>query len=154
MRKTPASFSGYTYLEILVALLVFSVALVPAVEAIQAALHAVRQDARQGADGTERNVTDGQAAINKMERLLAQSPADLKKDIPANPHTPHIPHTPHATLSDAADVVPRCLVYTSWYKPEVEQENARYVDTKTHLLWIKVSIEGSGVSATSLVLVP
>lgn len=143
-----ANSSGYTYVEVLVALLVFSIALVPAVEAIQFALHAVRQDARLGSDGTERNVTDGQAVINKMEGLLAQSADTLAANIPLNRTIPH------ATLSDAANIVPRCLVYTSWYKPEAAQDNDRYVGTKTNLLWIKVAVEGSGVAATTLVLIP
>lgn len=148
MRPTSArSNGGYTYLEILVALLVFSVALVPATEAIQAALRAVRQDTRPAADGTERTVTDGQAVINKMESLLAKDTATLAA-------SPSGRSTSHETLSDAANAAPRCLVYTAWYKPEAEQENDRYVETKTNLLWIKVSVEGSGVSATTLVLVP
>jgi len=134
-------------MEVLVALLVFSIALVPAMESIQASLRAVRQDAKQTATGEERNVTDGQAVINKMEALLAKNPTEISA-------SPAGRTTPHAALSDAVGTEPRCLAYTSWFKPEAGAESDRYVETKTNLLWLKVVVEGSGVSATTLVLIP
>ncbi|MDP2752684.1 MAG: prepilin-type N-terminal cleavage/methylation domain-containing protein [Rhodocyclaceae bacterium] len=142
---------GFTYLEVLVALLVFSIALIPAMESIQNSLRAVRQDAKLNAAGGERNVTDGQAVINKMESLLAMS---MNENFGSLAYLPSGRITAHATLSDALGIEPRCLVYTSWFKPEATLEADRYVTTKTHLLWVKVVLDGSGVSATTLVLIP
>lgn len=140
-----ARTKGYTYLEVLVALLVFAIALVPAMEAMQSSLGGIRQS---GAATTTRDVSDEQAAINKMERLLALDTATLSA-------SPSGVSTAHGTLSDASTTVPRCLVYTSWYKPEEALEADRFVSVSTSkLLWVKVAVEGGGASAVTLVFIP
>lgn len=142
---------GFSYIEALVALVILAVALIPAMEALTGGVQGVRLNVAQGTTaGTERNVSDEEALRNKMEGLLART-HDRNSGGLAN--SPSGTSTAHG-YSDAAGTDPRCLVYTSWYKPEATQAADRFVSTDTGLLWIKVVVEGKATHLETVAFIP
>lgn len=146
-------FRGYTYIEAVVALLVLAVALIPAMDALQVGTIGLRTNVVQGDAGTDRDVSDEEALRNKMESLLALNHKTGSGELAESPSGRS---SAHSGLSDAGGANPRCLVYTSWYKPEANAEADRYVSSSadTRLLWVKVQIEGKDTSLETVAYIP
>lgn len=151
LENLPIKSRGFSYIEALVALIILSVALIPAIDALKVGFSAIRQDVSLDSNGVEINVSDHQALINKMEALRALIHGTSLGQL-AN--SPSGTSTAHGTLSDPLGTEPRCLVYTSWYKPEGITTADRFVSSNTGLLWIKVQISGKDAELVSLAFIP
>lgn len=144
--------SGLTYVEVMVAAVLISIALVPAIDALYTGMHA--------SDVYETSSAEHYAALAKIEELLAEPQSLLvAAAAAAGNHT-----TPSAGYSDAAGSPNRRLVYLALYDtddadgdgdvftvpdPNLDGDNDPYT-SYAGLLWVRVEVESSVTSFESL----
>jgi len=139
--------SGFSYIEVIIAVFILAVAIVPAMEALQSGV--------QGA-GIHQSLTQQHYAVNKrMEETMAESYGELLSaaEVAGNASTP-------TSLSDAAGPVDRVVVYAALYDADVDPftlvdpdndgDGDIYTGDTSNLLWLKVEIENSAVVVESL----
>lgn len=144
--------SGLTYIEVMIAALLISIALVPAIDALYTGTLASNVYTTSSAEHY--------AALAKMEELLAEPQALLITAAAAAGNET----TPSTYYSDAAGIPNRRLVYVALYDaddgdgdgnvftvpdPNLDGDNDPYTGY-TDLLWVRVEVEGSVTSFESL----
>ena len=130
---------GLSYVEVLVAVMILSVALVPALDTLYAALH--------GGPVAESAVQFENRLATRMESLLAEPFGALDAAaLAAGSET-----TP-SSYSDAAGTADRVLVFLSRYGGDDADGNGNPFDgTDAGLLWVSVAIEGTPAQLTTLI---
>ncbi len=139
--------SGFSYLEVIVALFILSIAFVPAMQAIQS-----------GVQGTaiHQQLTQQQyAVISKMETVLADSFDNLLAAAKAAGDA-----TTASSYSDPSGATNRVLVFIALYDADAEPFNISdpnndgdsdvYTGDTANLLWLKVQLENTVLSYESL----
>lgn len=129
---------GFSYIEVLVAGVLISVTLVPALEALQGAV--------TGSELHERVTTQQYHLRNKLEEVLAKSFKEL--DIAAMAAGNHMVASSFSDTSGATD---RRLVYLSKYDGDnVDSDNDAFTGVDDDLLWLRVEIENTPYALETL----
>jgi type II secretory pathway component PulJ len=134
--------SGFSYMELLVATLLITIMLVPALEAMQSGI--------QGSGVHTELARNQYRMISKMEQTLALSFSELlqQADLVADP-TVLIP----APYSDTAGTEFRRLVYLARYDGDNADGNDNpFNGTDEGLLWVRVTIEDSQRSLETVIV--
>jgi type II secretory pathway pseudopilin PulG len=125
--------SGFSYMELLIATLLITIMLVPALEAMQSGI--------QGSGIHTQLAQNQYRMISKMEQTLALPFSELleQADLVADP-TVLIP----APYSDAAGTEFRRLVFLARYDgDDADGDKDPFTGTDASLLWVRVTIENS-----------
>lgn len=129
---------GFSYIEVLVAVVLLAVCLAPALEAL-----------RETVSGTAVGTTATQEhydLVGRMEQVLAQ-PFDL---LDAAALAAGSPTTP-SSYSDPSGSTPRVLVYLSRYDGDnADGDNNPFTGVDPDLLWIQVKVQGTNAVLTTL----
>lgn len=130
----PKRESGFSYFEVIIAALVLTMALIPALDALQVGL--------VGSGVQESYVVAHYRLAGAMEDVLAQpfSALEAEADAVDDPQVP-------TSYSDPAATPNRRLVYLSAYDPDQADP---FVDDPTGLVWVRVEIENTPHAAESL----
>jgi len=134
--------SGFSYMELLIATLLITIMLVPALEAMQSGI--------QGSGIHTQLAQNQYRMISKMEQTLALPFTELlaQADLVANP-TVLIP----APYSDNAGTEFRRLVFLARYDGDNADGNDNPFDgTDAGLLWLRVTIENSPRSLETVIV--
>ncbi|MGI9232622.1 MAG: prepilin-type N-terminal cleavage/methylation domain-containing protein [Woeseiaceae bacterium] len=127
--------SGMTLVEVLVAVLLLAVLLVPA-------LHALHTGFVGTAVHTDHS-RDHYRLVARIETMLAESYGNLESAA-AGPATP-------SSYSDAAGPADRILVYIAPYDADNADSDADpFTGADDGVLWVRVAIEGSVLDLVSL----
>ena len=138
---------GFSYVEVLVALFILSIAIVPAMEALQSGI--------QGTSIHQQTTIQHYALVARMESVMAESYSTLltSAETSSNASTP-------SNLSDPAGQVNRVIVYLSLYDADTDPfivtdantdgDNNSYTGDSSNLLWLKVELENSAYAFESL----
>lgn len=120
--------SGISYAEVLAAVIIIAVTVVPATNALRGAMNTAE--------------TDSEATVNhyrlvgKLEEVLAE-PFTVLSAQAAGPSTP-------TALSDAGGSIDRRLVFVAPYDGDnADADDDPFTGTDPGLLWIRVEIEGT-----------
>lgn len=138
---------GFSFVEVLVAILLIAITIVPAMEAIQAGI--------KGTQVHQSVSTQHYKLQSRMEEMLAQSYGNLltaaqtagSKTVPSS-------------YSDAAGSTDRVIVYLALYDadadpfviadPNTDGDNNIYTGSTSDLLWIRVELEKSAYAYETL----
>ena len=134
--------SGFSYMELLIATLLITIMLVPALEAMQSGI--------QGSGIHTELARNQYRMISKMEETLALPFSELltQADLVADPAV-LIP----APFSDAAGTESRRLVFLARYDgDDVDGDKDPFTGTDTGLLWLRVTIEDSQRSLETVIV--
>lgn len=119
---------GISYVEVLAAVIIIAVAVVPATNAIRGSLDVAEAD--------NQATVDHYRLMSKMEEVLAE-PFAAVAAAAAGP-------TVATAYSDAAGSADRRLVFVAPYDGDnADADNDAFTGGDPDLLWIKVEIEGS-----------
>lgn len=130
--------AGASHIELMVAVALLAIAIVPALEALRTAAI--------GASIHENAVELHYRLIGRMEEVLAESFTALEAEAIAvgDPTTP-------TAYSDAGGTPNRRLVFLSPYDGDNEDEDDEpFTGTDDGLLWVRVEIEGTVLALESL----
>ncbi|MCU7931417.1 MAG: hypothetical protein KZQ90_11500 [Candidatus Thiodiazotropha sp. (ex Codakia rugifera)] len=131
--------AGFSYTEVLVAVFLIAISLVPVLNALQS-----------GIRGSEIHTTEAahrNRLTSRMEEILARPFIELEQEADAVAG----PATIVDTYSDASGTDGRCLVYLSRYDGDnADSDNNPFTDTDDGLLWVKVEIDGTHNAIESL----
>ena len=133
------SCRGFSYVEVLVAMMLLGVCLVPAMEALQPAV--------LGTSISERYVLNQGRVQSRFEEVLAEPYFSLQAaaDVAGAP-------TVATGYSDAPVIEDRLLVYIGAYDGDnTDGDNNPFTDTDADLLWVRVVTETSGHTRECLV---
>ena len=143
-----ADQQGFSYVEVLVAMFILAIAIVPAMDAIQSGL--------QGAGIHETLTRQHYAMIKRMEEVQADSYGNLliSAQTAGNATTP-------GSYSDPAGQTERVLVFLALYDadadpftlvdPDNDGDGDVYTGDTSNLLWLSVALENSAQSMETLV---
>jgi type II secretory pathway pseudopilin PulG len=148
LQAKPRPQHGFAYLEILVALLILAVAIVPAMRAIQSGV--------QGA-GIHAALARQQFALTKrMEEVQAKSFGELLAAAKTAGNA-----TTASSYSDPTGQTERVLVYLALYDadadpftltdPNTDGDSDLYTGSTANLLWLKVQLEKTNLRLETLV---
>ncbi len=129
---------GFSYVEVLVAVVILVVALVPAVDALQTGL--------LGAEVHEVHVVQHYRMLGKLEEVLAQpfGSLDTQALVAGSPSVA-------TTYSDAGGSEYRRLVFLSRYDGDnADSDGDPFTGGDVGLLWVKVEIEGTAHAIETL----
>lgn len=138
---------GFSYVEVLVSLFILSIAIVPAMEALQSGI--------QGTGIHQQTAEQHYALLTRMESVMAESYGTLLATAEAagNPSTP-------SSLSDSEGQTDRLIVYLSLYDADADPftvtdlnndgDNNVYTGDSSNLLWLKVALKNSAYAFESL----
>lgn len=127
--NVPVRQSGLTYVEILVAMLVLVIGLVPAMDAVR---NAVR-----GTSAHEEYVVAQRRIASRLESVLVESFADLD-DAAVAAGGPTVP----TAFSDPVATPERLLVFIAAYDGDnADTDNDPFTGTDDGILWVRVAIE-------------
>ena len=126
--NTPRQQSGISYVEVLAAVIIIAVTVIPATNAIRGSLDV--------ADADKLATVNYYRLISKMEEVLAEPFATVAAAA-AGPSTA-------TAYSDSAGSVDRRLVFIAPYDGDnADADNDPFTGGDPDLLWVKVEIEGS-----------
>lgn len=123
--------AGLTLVEILVSMVLLSILLIPAIQAIQTGV--------AGADVHADVATSHHRIASRLEEVLAEPFADV-----ADAATAAGSATTASSYSDGAGPPARLLVFLSFYDGDnADADNDVFTGTEPDLLWVRVEIEDS-----------
>ncbi len=138
MHKKSKRQTGFSYIEVLIATVLISITLIPALEALHGAIA-----------GSERhkNITTQQYYLqSKLEEVLAKSFDQL--DAAALAAGSNAVAT---SFSDVSGATNRRLVYLSKYDADnADSDNNGFTGVDEDLLWVRVEIESTSLSFETL----
>ena len=144
---------GISYVEVLVAIVLVAITLVPALEALQSGI--------KGADIHEDYVVDHYQLVSKFEEVLAKPFGTLLNESAAVGNS-----ATASSYSDAGGTANRRIVYLSYYDAgdsdgdgdpftildaNTDGDNNPYTGTDIGLLWVSAEIEGTVHTMETLV---
>lgn len=130
--------SGAFYVEVLVAVAIVAIALVPASEAIYTAL----RSSDYLADAT----TDHFSLTGRVEEVLAQSFSDLEAAALAAGGP-----TVATTFSDPPGPNRRLVYLANYDADDADADGNPFTGTESDLMWVRVQIEATGLALETLV---
>ena len=134
-RRTEA---GLTLVEVLVAIVLLSILLVPAMRALQTGV--------VGADVHTDVTVNNRRLTSRLEELLAEPFVDL-----SNAAIAAGAPTTASSYSEAVGPPGRLLVYLSFYDGDnADADNDPFTGTDTDLLWVRVDIEDTVLSLQTI----
>jgi len=146
MRTMPARhpgkagcMAGFFYTEVLVAVVLIALALVPAMDALLPGV--------AGSAFHETTAEDHYQLTGKLERVLAERFANLAiaADAAGNPTTP-TSYSEAITYPGGRQM--KCYVYLSRYDGDnADRDNNPFTGTDEGLLWVKATIAGTGIES-------
>ena len=146
--KTCNKQYGFSYIEVLVAMFILAIAIVPAMEAIQSGL--------QGAGIHESLTRQHYALIKRMEEVQADSYINLLSSAQTAGNA-----TIPSSYSDPAGQTERVLVFLALYDadadpftlvdPDNDGDADVYTGDSSDLLWLRVALENSAQSMETLI---
>lgn len=129
---------GLTYIEVVLAVLLLSLALVPALNAIRGSIAASR--------GQQELISGSYAVLSKMEYVLAQSYSNLA-DAAAAAGSPTNP----TTYSDPGGTPARALVFLALYDADnADGDSNPLTGGDAGLLWVRVALADGSSAMESL----
>lgn len=139
---------GFSYVEVLVAMTLMTIALVPAMDALKTGI--------MSADIHQTLTVEHYARLKKMEELQAQPFTNLLSAARVATNA-----TTASSYSDAAGAANRSLVYIALYDADAnpftitdsnaDNDNDVYTGNTANLLWVKVITEGSAQGLETLI---
>lgn len=135
---SPQSQRGASFVEVLLAAIVISIALIPMLDAIRVA--------SSGSEDLERRVSLHYRATGQLETLLAEPFGSLAgaADTAGGP-------TVATSYSDMAGTADRRVVFLSPYDGDnADGDGDPFTGTDPDLMWVRVEIEGTNIAAESL----
>lgn len=130
--------TGFSYIEVLVAAVLISVTLVPALEALQGAV--------LGSEIHERVTTQQYYLSSKFEEVLAKSFDELDAAAIAAGN-----HTVASSYSDVSGATNRRIVYLSKYDGDnIDSDNDAFTGVDDDLLWLRVEIKNTPYALETL----
>ncbi|MEQ1528063.1 MAG: type II secretion system protein [Methylococcales bacterium] len=128
---------GFSYVEVLIATILISVSLIPALDSLSSGL---------GSANTHQTLTrQYYVSLSKMEQIKAETFINLLDAAKTAGD--------QLTASSYSDTAKRCFVYLSLYDadsdpftvadPNTDNDNDPYTGSSANLLWVRVTIEGS-----------
>jgi len=138
---------GFTYIEVIIAMFILAVAIVPAMEALQTGI--------QGASIHQSLTQQHYAVTKRMETMMAEPFGALLSaaQVASNATTP-------TSFSDTAGPADRVVVFAALYDADadpftlVDADNDGdgdiYTGDTANLLWLHVEIENTAVAVESL----
>ena len=139
-QETRQHQSGWSYVEVLVSMIILGTALVPAIDALRVSY--------VGISASESLFFWEQAAASRLESVLSEPYASLESAATAagNESTP-------TGFSDIAGTTDRVLVYLSAYDADdADGDGNPFTGTDAGVLWVNVTIEDTSVTLATLVL--
>jgi type II secretory pathway pseudopilin PulG len=138
---------GFSYVEVLVAMFIIALTMVPAMDALQSGM--------QGAVIHQQSTQQHYALLNRMETMMAESYGSLLLAAETAGNS-----TTATSYSDPGGQTDRIVVYLSLYDadvdpfilidPNTDGDNNIYTGDTARLLWIKVQLENSAYAFESL----
>jgi len=129
---------GLTLVEVLVSMVLLSILLIPAIQAIQTGV--------SGADVHADVTTSHYRIASRLEEILTEPFTDLV-DAATAAGSP----TTASSYSEAAGPPSRLLVYLSLYDGDnADADNDVFTGTEADLLWVRVEIENSVFSLETI----
>ena len=144
MRITLARMAGLSYVEVLVAVTLIVIALVPALDALIPAM--------AGSGIHETIAEDHYQLSGKLEQVMAEPFGQLNKAAEAagSPTVPTTAYSDDVTHSSGRQI--KRNVYVARYDADnADGDNDPFTGTDDGLLWVRVAIAGTGMSIESLV---
>ncbi|MDO7597659.1 MAG: type II secretion system GspH family protein [Pseudomonadota bacterium] len=147
LRTWHSRYYGFSYIEVLIAIFILAVAIVPAMEALQTSI--------QGAGVQESLIVQHYTVNARMETMLAESYSSLLAGakVATDASTP-------TSFSDSAGGAERVVVLLALYDadafpftisdPNNDADNDIYTGDTSDLLWLRVEIENTAVAVESL----
>jgi type II secretory pathway pseudopilin PulG len=132
----PAGDRGFSYVEILVAIVLIAVCLIPALKSLSPAFFGIMEREKLGSNYL--------AVRSKLEEVLAASYRDLEiaAQDAGGPLVPSSLSEPAYMTSDGRQIV--LQVYLSGYDADnADGDNNRFTGTDEGILWVKVQVDGS-----------
>jgi len=130
--------AGFSYVEVLIAMVLVAVCLVPAMDALQTG---IRGSAALGDFSSDRF-----GILEKMEEVLAEPFGDLESAAVAAGGA-----TVATSYSDDAGTPGRRIVYIAPYDgDDADDDGDPFTGGDDGLLWVRVAAEASGVAVQSL----
>ena len=139
---------GFSYVEVLVAIFILAIAIVPAMEAIQTGI--------RGAGIHESLTRQHYALIKRMEEVQADSYINLLSSAQTAGNA-----TAPSSYSDTAGQTDRVLVFLALYDadadpftlvdPDNDGDGDVYTGDTSNLLWLSVALENSAQSMETLI---
>lgn len=130
---------GFSYIEVVLAIIILSLALVPALETLQTAF--------TGVTAADSLLDVRQKLVTTMEQILAEPFASLENAALAAGS-----ETVPSSYSESAGTADRALVYLSRYDGDNADGNDNpFNGTDDGLLWVRVAIENTPDELTTLV---
>lgn len=137
-RRQPQVRSGFSYVEILVAMSLIAIALIPAMDALRVGVTATTVQ--------ETRVTNHYELIGRLEQVLAEPFAALSTaaGLAGDEVTP-------TSYSDPIGSDPRILVFLGRYDLDnADADDNPFTGADPGVLWVRVELEGSLQSFESL----
>lgn len=138
---------GFSYIEVLVAAMLISIALVPALDALNTGLIS--------ADIHKSLTTQHYLRLSKMEQLQTENFIDLLAAAKTAGNS-----STASTYSDTSGTSNRRLVYLALYDadadpftitdPNTDNDNDPYTGSTSNLLWLRVETEGNSQTLETL----
>lgn len=145
MQKQPQQ--GFSYVEVLIAMFIIAIAIVPAMEALQSGI--------KGAGVHQQSSKYHYALLGRMETMMAESYVNLLTAAQTAGSS-----TTASSYSDPSGQADRIVIYLSLYDadadpfviadPNNDADNNLYTGDTANLLWIKVQLENTAYSFESL----
>lgn len=139
---------GFSYIEVLVAVTLISIALVPALDALSSGI--------MSADIHQLLTTQHYQRLSKMEQLQTEDFMDLLVSAKTAGNK-----TTASSYSDAVGTSNRRLVYLALYDadanpftitdPNTDADNDPYTGSTSNLLWLRVETEGNPQALETLI---
>lgn len=131
--------SGFSYIEVIVAVFLIAIVLVPASDLLSGALLGIEVHKDQSKAHHH--------LVAKMEEVLARPLSDLRQRADAAGSAAAIV----TAYSDSAGALQRRLVFLSRYDADnADGDGNGFTGSEANLLWVKVQIEGTSLQAITL----
>lgn len=142
-RCTPRTMAGFSYVEVLVAVVLIAVGLVPAMEALQPGI--------AGTGINETHAEDHYQLMTRFEQVLVEPFGQLNSaaNAAASPNTPTA-YSDVVTYANGRQIT-RNVFLARYDGDNADTDNDPFTDTDDGLLWVRVMIAGTGMSIESLV---
>ncbi|MBL3591503.1 MAG: hypothetical protein JMN24_17220 [gamma proteobacterium endosymbiont of Lamellibrachia anaximandri] len=132
--------TGFSYTEVLVAITLISILLIPALESLHSGV--------LGSGIHSAHANHHHRLTGKMEEILAKSFSSLEQEADAAGG----PAVVVDAYSDTAGTASRRLVYLARYDGDnIDADNNPFTDVDAGLLWVNVQIEGENQALESLI---
>lgn len=144
MRPTPDSMSGLSYIEVLIAVVLIMIALVPALDALIPGV--------AGSGIHESIAEDHYQLTGKLEQVLAEPFGRLNSAANAagSPTTPTTAYSDDVNYSDGRQIK-RNVFIARYDGDNADADDDPFTGTDDGLLWVRVTIAGTGMGIESLV---